>query len=88
MRGGSWGGSVLAYVPALSVATFQGIHNGYLTHAGSCQSRLLTLEQTRAADLNPIHCISQLPVPVDLPGNSDPVMSLWEYRPSPHHLAL
>ena len=54
MRGYPWGGRVLASVPALSLATCQGISDGYLTHPDCCQSRLLTLQQTWAADPNPL----------------------------------
>ncbi|XP_064346065.1 uncharacterized protein LOC135322184 [Camelus dromedarius] len=55
MRGCPWGGNDLARVPAFSLATCQGISDGYLTHPDCCQPRLFTLEQTQAADPDPLY---------------------------------
>lgn len=87
-RGCPWGGSVLAYAPALSFATRQAINNGYLTHqtTASLDSLLWStrekLAQIPRQALNP-HPIYPFPVPMGLPGNSGPGTSLWDYRTSP-----
>lgn len=94
-HGCSRGGSVLAYVPALFLATCQGIHTEDLIHPDGCQARQLTPEQTRAADPNatsspePIPCrYSQFPVPAYSPGGFRASMSLGDQGPNPHACAV